>query len=224
VVIGWPGDGVVVSEGIRQAEAAGAPMTLAGFLTNEVAKGESVHGIDVLGSLEDWCSLDPSCMFMPAIYVAKETPERAARLKALAIPDERWATVCHPMSCIASDVEIGVGTFLASFVTVQPGARIGRWASLRAGANVGHDAQVSDYCYVGPNATLGGHARLMEGAHLAPNAVVLNGKCVGRFAVVGVGSAVTKNVEDYSVMLAPPARRVSKVTHVDPEGAEWMKP
>jgi acetyltransferase-like isoleucine patch superfamily enzyme len=62
---------------------------------------------------------------------------------------------------------------------------------------------------MGPNATLSGRARLMEGAHLGPNAAVLDGMTVGRYAVVGLCSAVTKNVDDFAVCIGVPARVVS---------------
>jgi acetyltransferase-like isoleucine patch superfamily enzyme len=95
---------------------------------------------------------------------------------------------------------------------VQPRARIGRYASLRAGAMVGHDAVLEDHAYVGPNATLCGRSRLRLGAHLGPNAVILDSKCVGAYAVVGIGAAVTKDVRDYAVVMGNPARRVGVVS------------
>jgi acetyltransferase EpsM len=116
------------------------------------------------------------------------------------------------MSAVASDAVIGIGTFIASGVTIQPAAIIGAFSSIRAGASIGHHAEIGEHAYVGPNATMCGRTRLLEGAHLGPNAVILDRKCVGRYAVVGIGSAVTKDVRDYSVVMGNPARRVSRVS------------
>jgi acetyltransferase EpsM len=212
VILGGPGDGLVVAETVRHAMAAGWPIRLEGFLNDVLRRGEQIQGIPVLGRFEDWPELDDDLMFVPAVQKVRDMPRRVRRIESLGIPGHRWASVRHPQSVVAEDVEIGVGSFIASFVTVQPRARIGPYASLRAGAMVGHDAVLEDHAYVGPNATLCGRSRLKLGAHLGPNAVVLDGKCVGSYAVVGIGAAVTKDVRDYAVVMGNPARRVGVVS------------
>ena len=173
--------------------------------------GGVVDGLQVFGRLDDWASVDATFKFLPAIQKVRDMPRRAARIEALNIPDERWASIRHPSSVVASTATVAPGSFIASFVTVQPKAMIGRWASLRAGANIGHDAQVGDFGYVGPNATLCGCAVLGYGAHVGPNSVVLDGRTVGRFAVVGIASAVTKHVPEGWVVIGNPAERVGVV-------------
>ena len=221
VILGGPGDGVVVAEAALLAQAAGAPYEVVGFLNDAIPAGEIVHGLPVLGRFEDWPRLGDEFVFCPAVQKVKEMQHRIRRLKGLGLPDDRLITVRHPLSAVASDVTIGPGCFIASFCTVQPGGRIGRCASLRAGASLGHHATVDDHAYVGPNATMCGRTRLMEGAHLGPNAVLIDFKTVGRFAVVGIGAAVTKDVADYAVVMGNPARRVSiikRLADAEPKG------
>jgi acetyltransferase EpsM len=206
VILGGPGDGVVVAQAIHDLAAAGQDVALAGFLNDALPKGAQVFGAPVLGTLEEWRTLPEDVLFNPALHKVREMPARAARVRGLGIPESRWTSVIHPTACLARGVSIGDGSFIASHVTVQPGARIGRFASLRAGANVGHDAILEDFTYMGPNATLSGRARLQEGAHLGPNAAVLDGMRVGRYAVIGMCSAVTKHVDDFAVCLGVPAR------------------
>jgi acetyltransferase EpsM len=207
--MGGQGDGLVVAQAVRDLAAAGGSVALAGFLDDALVRNTIVAGVPVLGILDEWRALPADFVFYPALHKVKQMPGRSKRIRDLAIPEARWATVVHPTACIASDVKIGHGTFIASYTTLQPGARVGCFASIRAGANVGHDAVVEDFAYMGPNATLSGRAILREGAHLGPNAAVVDGMTVGRFAVVGLCSAVTKNVDDFSVCIGVPARPVS---------------
>jgi sugar O-acyltransferase (sialic acid O-acetyltransferase NeuD family) len=209
VILGGPGDGLVMAQTVRDLSAAGRDVHLLGFLNDTLPKGTSLADVPVLGTLEQWRSVPHEALFCMALHKVKQMPERAARVRGLGIPEERWATLVHPAACIADDVRPGGGTFIAAHVTVQPGARIGRFASLRAGANVGHDAVVEDFVYMGPNATLSGRAVLDEGAHLGPNAAVLDGMRVGRYAVVGLCSAVTKNIGDFAICMGVPARVVT---------------
>jgi sugar O-acyltransferase (sialic acid O-acetyltransferase NeuD family) len=210
VILGAGGDALVVAEAIRQATEAGQPVELAGFLDDALA-GTSVEGLPVFGGLDDWAGLGADIRFIPAIQKVRDMPRRAARLEALGIPQERWGQIIHPRAVVARNVRIGAGVYIAACATVQPGCMIGDFATLRGGAALGHDATVERHGYVGPNATLCGKTFVREGAHLGPNAVLLDGKQVGRFSVIGIGSAVTKDVAEFTVVMGNPARRVGRV-------------
>jgi acetyltransferase EpsM len=220
IILGGHGDGLVVAEAIRMIASSGGSIALHGFLNDRVEKGMHIAGIPVLGRWDDWHSLAQDVLFVPVVHKVGQMPQRVARMQALAIPTSRLATVVHPTACIARDVAIGPGCFIASHVTIQPGAKIGACASIRAGANVGHDAELHEFTYMGANSTLCGRAVLCEGAHLAPNAAVMEDRKVGRFAVVGLNSAVLKHVEDFSTVLGNPARPVSIAGE---RGTTWQR-
>jgi sugar O-acyltransferase (sialic acid O-acetyltransferase NeuD family) len=208
VIFGGPGDGSVVAEALLHSKSAGGCVELIGFLNDEFKPGLQIYGFPVLGRLDDWHTLDDDIVFAWALQRVGAMPTRVRRNRGLAIPENRWTSVRHPNSVVASSVEVGIGSFIASFATVQPMARIGRFASVRAGASVGHHAVVEDHAYVGPNATLCGYAVLCEGATLGPNAVILERMTVGSYAVVGIGAAVTRNIDAKTIVMGNPARRV----------------
>lgn len=207
VILGAGGDALVVAESVLQAEKAGQNVELIGFLDDKLAN-TLLYGKPVLGGLDDWVLLDSGYRFNPAIQKVKDAPRRAQRLDAIGIPPERWITVIHPRAVVSSDAKIGHGVFIASCATVQPECTIGAFASLRAGAMLGHHCEVAEHAYVGPNAVMCGRSRLERGAHLGPGAVLLESKVLGEFSVVGIGSAVTKDVSARSVMFGNPAKRV----------------
>lgn len=214
VILGAGGDGLVIAECIRHAAAAGMQIKVRGFLDDGTPNGE-FGGHPILGRLDEWRKLPDELLFIPAIQKVRDMPRRSRRIDGLEIPRHRWKTVIHPNAVVASSAVLGVGAYVAACATIQPGCRIGDFASLRAGAALGHDVIVERHAYVGPNATMCGRTLLSEGAHLGPNAVVLDGKSVGRFAVVGIGAAVTKDVSEYVVVMGNPARRVGFVRRTD---------
>ena len=208
VVLGGPGDGLSLAEAVQFAERAGKDVALVGFLNDTLPRGEKLHGVPILGKLEDWQDVDPDIQFIPAIQKVGDMPERARRIDALRIPDHRWGTFIHPAAVVASDVEIGGGSFVLSCVTVQPSVRIGRFAGVRAGAMLGHHCAIGDHTYVGPNATMCGRSILQEGAYLGPGAVLMDGRVMAPFSLAGIAAAVTKDVPEYWVVFGNPARRV----------------
>jgi sugar O-acyltransferase (sialic acid O-acetyltransferase NeuD family) len=222
VILAGPGDGAVVAEAILQSRAAGRRIDIVGFLNDTHAAGAMIYGFPVLGSLQSWRQLDDGVMFVWALQRVGAMAARVQRHTDIGIPDHRWATVRHPNSVVASSSPLGLGCFIASFVTIQPMVSVGRFVSMRAGASIGHHAVIRDHAYVGPNATMCGHAVLNEGACLGPNAVILERTAVGPYGVVGIGSAVTKDVPASATVMGNPARRVYVTrslspSHVAPE-------
>ena len=53
--------------------------------------------------------------------------------------------------------------------------------------------------------------RIQKGAWIGANSIILLGVTIGRNAVVGAGSVVTKDVEAYSVVGGVPAKEIKKI-------------
>ncbi len=63
--------------------------------------------------------------------------------------------------------------------------------------------------------------RVKRGAWIGAGAIILPGVTVGRNAVVGAGSVVTKDIDDFCVAVGSPAkvvRRVQSASTTDPDG------
>lgn len=52
---------------------------------------------------------------------------------------------------------------------------------------------------------------IREGAWIGAHAIILPGVCIGRNAIVGAGSVVTKDIPDYGVAVGNPARVIRKL-------------
>lgn len=207
VILGAAGDAAVVAESVKAANID----RLVGLLDDSRLKDCMVHGLPILGTLDDWAALPSHVFFIAALHKVKHMRARVARLAELRIPAERWVSVVDCSARVARDARVGRGVYLGPNVVVQPGAVLGDHVSVRAGANIGHDAQVGEYCYLGPNATLCGTTVMERGSHLGPNSCMVDGQRLGAFAVVGVCSAVTKTLPACGIYFGVPAVRIGTV-------------
>jgi acetyltransferase EpsM len=204
-VLGGDGVGTIIAEVIEANAAAGALVTPFGFLNDAVPAGSEIAGYPVLGRFDDWAQLDADVLFIAAIMHAKAAAARHRRLRALGIPDERWATVVDRRARIAAGAGIGPGCYIAANAVIETGAHIGRWSAVRAGAYVGHHVQLGDFTFVGPNATLLGMSRYGDGAHVGGNAVCRERLSVGAYALIGIGSVVVRDVDAFTAVAGNPA-------------------
>lgn len=212
VILGGLGDGLVIQQTILDIANKDGSVKLLGYLNDHLDIGSPIGDSVVLGKISDWGTLDHDVFFIAALHKVKAMPARVAKINGLNIPEQRWTNVIHPTACVSQHVKMGHGIFLGQNAVVQPGSVIGNHVTVRAGASLGHDSILEQFSYVGPNATLCGKAILEEAAHLAPNAVVLDGKKLGKYSVVGIGSAVTKDTLPFAIYFGVPAQKIGNLT------------
>jgi len=146
-----------VSEALHDIGEDGGGLICAGFLNDVLPVGFEISGYPVLSPFNVWNELSDDTLFISVLHMAKQAPERMARIAALGIPAARWAIVRHPFAPIARDVAVGPGSYIGPHAVVMPGAAMGRHASLRPGCSIGHDTKLDEFVFVGPNPTLNGN-------------------------------------------------------------------
>lgn len=207
-IFGGRGGGLVTAEYLM---AAGQSDTLLGFLNDELDRGETVGGYDILGRFEDWSMLPPDTRFCAPLHKVKVNAARASRIETLGVPDDRWATIRHPFCAVAQTAKIGRGSSIGAYADIQPGAVIGRHVAVRSKTYLAHDVSVGDFSFIAAGASIGGYSRIGNGAFVGLNAVVLEHLTIGAFAVIGAGSCVARDVQDFEIVAGNPARRIGFV-------------
>lgn len=107
-------------------------------------------------------------------------------------------------------VEIGTGTVIRELTAVQQGAetatRIGSGCWLLGRSYVAHDCVLEDEVTTSAGVSIGGRACVGRGANLGMNATVHQGRVIGPGAMVGMSSAVTRDIPPFAKAYGNPAR------------------
>ncbi|GMA61013.1 hypothetical protein NZD89_15290 [Alicyclobacillus fastidiosus] len=127
-----------------------------------------------------------------------------------------FVNVVHPCATFGirqkADLLQRKGNIVLAGARVTVNITFGNFGIYNQNCTVAHDCAIEDYVTIGPGANVSGNVRLLEGAYIGSGAVVLQGKgrdaklSVGRYATVGAGAVVTKNVLDGHVVKGVPAR------------------
>jgi sugar O-acyltransferase (sialic acid O-acetyltransferase NeuD family) len=131
-------------------------------------------------------------------------------------PDLHYATLIHPSATFGyrqrEEVEKMAGNIVCAGARMMNQITLGTFGIYDLNCTIGHDCVVEDFVTVCPGATISGNVLLQEGAYLGANSCVIQGKSitekttVGRYATVGAGAVVTKNVPDNIIVKGVPAR------------------
>lgn len=120
---------------------------------------------------------------------------------------------------------IGVDCNICSHCLIENDVIIGDRVTVKSGVQLWDGLRVEDDVFIGPNVTFTNDpfprskqypssfplTIVKTGASIGGGATILPGLMIGRYAMVGAGSVVTKSVPDGAVVLGNPARIVRYV-------------
>lgn len=124
-------------------------------------------------------------------------------------------------SHILSGAAIGSNCNICENVFVENNVVIGNNVTIKNGVQIWDGVTVEDDVFIGPNVTFcndkyprSGNTnfellptKVMKGSSIGANSTILPGVEIGRFAIVGAGSVVTKNVPEGATVFGNPAQR-----------------
>jgi UDP-2-acetamido-3-amino-2,3-dideoxy-glucuronate N-acetyltransferase len=130
---------------------------------------------------------------------------------------------------IQSGARIGKFCVLGQNVNIGNNVIIGNYVKIQNNVSVYEGVELEDYVFCGPSMVftnvidprskypqVGSQYYLKtlvkEGASLGANSTIICGHTIGRYAFVGAGAVVTKDVPDYALVVGNPARIVGWVS------------
>lgn len=127
---------------------------------------------------------------------------------------------------IMDGVQIGEDCNIGQNVFIESGVKIGNHVTIKNNISIYSGVECEDDTFLGPNCVFTNvltprsfisrkgefkKTIVRKGSTLGANCTIICGHDIGKYAMVGAGAVVTKNVPDYVLVVGNPARMVGYV-------------
>jgi sugar O-acyltransferase (sialic acid O-acetyltransferase NeuD family) len=188
---------------MRALERAGADLTFHAFLDNDPEKwGRDCLGLPVLGGFDAISGLDLD-QYRFVNLITGSTRTRYETSLQLAQRGCRFTNFIHPNVSL-DDVSLGVGNYIQEGVILQAQVQIGDNSSIHMGTLVGHESKIGHSVFIAHSCSLSGLTEVGDGTFIGTHAAILPRVKIGKWATIGAGTVVLKDVPDYSVVVGNP--------------------
>jgi len=213
LIVGGLGSGEIAMSVFQEANKISNEWEIEGFLNDIIQPGDSLGKYKVLGpseALNDYVNKGYFIHFT-LHFNAKHKEARVNKFNELGIPLEANASAIHPSAYLDPSTKIGYGTLICAHACTSFGPVIGNFIHVYTNGFIGHDSVIKDFSTITAHSVIGARVTIDEGAHIGLNSTIREDLRIGKYSIIGMGSVVTKNVEDYSIYVGNPAQFLKKI-------------
>jgi sugar O-acyltransferase (sialic acid O-acetyltransferase NeuD family) len=167
------------------------------------------------------CFVDDEYVVEGTLPLSKFNPKKYALMVAVADSNDRFDIVqrlpketkyftwIHPTALIMSDdVEIGKGSFIGANSILTTNIKLGKHTILNRGVQIGHDCRIGNFFSAMAGVIVSGNVRINDFVYMGNNSSIREKLSVGGSVIIGMNSAVVKNIKEHGVYGGVPAKKI----------------
>lgn len=176
-----------------------------GFI-DEYKAGEHL-GLQIFGNrIEDIPNYEGYSYFI-SIGDVKFRKAWFKKVKALGL---KTVNIIDKTAIISNTASIGTGNFIGKLAIINADATIGDNNVINTKALVEHECVIASHVHLSTNATINGNVKVDDGVFMGSTAVCNGQLELGKYSVIGSGSVIISDVEEYTTVVGVPAKMVKR--------------
>lgn len=185
-------------------------ITVRGFLDdNPAVAGQEFRSASVLGGVKQWQDYR-DCEFV--IAIGNPRIRKKVHDKMCFVGSPSFATLIDPDAIAMHEhVSIGPGSVVCAGTVCTVEVEIGAHVILNLNCTVGHETRIEDFATIAPMVAISGNVRIGTCVEVGTSASIRQGLTVDDGAMVGMGSLVTKNVAENTLVFGSPAKPIKLI-------------
>ncbi|MBF0590159.1 MAG: hypothetical protein HQL53_13640 [Magnetococcales bacterium] len=136
--------------------------------------------------------------------------ERLADVRLLQSLNIEPLNVVHPQAFISPSAQLGAGCFVKAGALIETACRIGDAVLIDNTTTLPHDNTIGDGCHLAPGVTLGSSITIGPMTIVGIGVSIATGSRIGGNCILSVGSSITQDIPDNSVVEGVPGRIIGQ--------------
>ncbi len=118
-------------------------------------------------------------------------------------------TLIHPSAVISPSAKVGKGVYIQANAYIWTEAQIGDFCIISPNTVIAHHTEIGKACLISTLAGVGASIKIKDKVFIGMGATIVTGLVtIGENSIIGAGSVVLKNIEENSVYVGVPARKI----------------
>jgi len=182
------------------------------FFIEQKPKRKKVNGYPIISEQDFFKMKCAKKFFNIAIGNSKIREQIAKKCQKRGI---KPFSIKSPDSVIYDFNKIGKGAIICANTVITSNIKIGNFFHLNIYAYVAHDCTIGNYVTFAPGVYCNGNIHIHDHAYVGTGAILKQGSSskpltIGKGAIIGMGSVVTKDVPAFTTVIGNPARPINK--------------
>lgn len=198
---------VVIDIILKRIEFLNEKIEIIGLLDDSYIEGiqKYIMGFPIIGKFDDIEKfLIGEYEFIISVGDVKARKNIAEKYNYL-----KYYTLIYPSAEIAHEVEIGEGTIIGEQAVLKSCLRVGKHCILNTNSVNSHHCIIENYTHISVGSILCGSVCVGECSFIGAGSTVIPNIKIGNNCTVGAGSVVIRNIDDNSVVVGNPTRKIN---------------
>jgi sugar O-acyltransferase (sialic acid O-acetyltransferase NeuD family) len=113
-----------------------------------------------------------------------------------------FETYIHPHVKIFKSNKIGEASIILPSAVIEPFVKIGENTVIWSSVNIAHHSIIGNNCWLATGSVIAGQVEIGDNVFVGVNTTIVDKINVGHSSLIGAGALITKNIPEFSVMLA----------------------
>ncbi|NQS97034.1 MAG: hypothetical protein HQ591_01125 [candidate division Zixibacteria bacterium] len=211
-IMGGVGGGQIAAAIMEDINKICPTWEIMGYLNDSVEIGTNFRKYPVIGRTEEAPNFAEKGYYLVcALHNLRYGRLRINRIEKMGIPLEAFPPIIHPTVITSMAESIGQGVIIGPYVNISVDVTVGNYCFFGGSIFLGHDTKLEDFVAMSNNAATGATIRIGKGTHVSINTSIREFIQIGRYALIGMGAVVIKDVGEGEIAVGNPAKIIGKV-------------
>ena len=182
-----------------------------GILDRQTSEQSFVLDYPIIGTDDDISKyIRQGVTFLITVGQIKSSAIRKRLFDRLKSESAKFATIISSKACLSKYAEVGAGSIVHHFSSINSGARVGENCIINTLTNIEHEVRIGDHTHISTGVMVNGAVSIGNNCFVGSGTVIANGVSIADNVIIGAQSLVLSDISEAGVHIGSPCKRIKE--------------